>query len=184
MTTRPKLYYPDNQITTGLYTSGKEFMTDKSVEYKGYYHMYSDGMIMSGPEYDPIYSIFLFKIVKPDILKYNNLVDEVYNYKMPILYFPNLSSDDYMRGFFYRYFVCLVNNSFSEAIEISEDSYQTIGMNGGIDPFLYKSVKITWQISGNIKTVQENNIKSILKSKSIMPTIVKKLDNPLEFYKK
>jgi hypothetical protein len=51
MAKRPKIYYSQEQITTGLKTSGKEWMLNNGTEYKGYYHTYTDGMIMTGFDY-------------------------------------------------------------------------------------------------------------------------------------
>ena len=48
MAQRPKISYRQDQITVGLKTSGKEWMLRDGTEFKGYYHTYKDGMIMTG----------------------------------------------------------------------------------------------------------------------------------------
>ena len=49
LTKRRKLFYPKNEQTLGLYTQGKEWMlVDGDKEYKGPYHKFSDGVVMTG----------------------------------------------------------------------------------------------------------------------------------------
>ena len=81
MAVRNKLYYPQSQIVTNLYTSGKEWMTEKGQEYIGYYHKYIDGKIASGAVYVKDQSVTLIKyidhVVQPDNALYNSLIKTV-----------------------------------------------------------------------------------------------------------
>ena len=45
---RLKLYYTADEITSNLYTSGSQFMTEDNVEYRGTYHSYITGEVYTG----------------------------------------------------------------------------------------------------------------------------------------
>ena len=50
---RLKLYYPVDEITTNLYTTGKEWMTTDKKEYVGLFHLYTTGEAYTQPMWNP-----------------------------------------------------------------------------------------------------------------------------------
>ena len=48
MATRRKTYYTADETTNNLFTTGKQWMTTDRVEYKGPYHRFTDGIVMTG----------------------------------------------------------------------------------------------------------------------------------------
>ena len=60
---RLKVYYPLNEITNNLNTTGSQWMLESLEEYKGLYHTYTTGEIYSGGKYDKNISKKLVSIV-------------------------------------------------------------------------------------------------------------------------
>ena len=87
MAVRNKIYYPKSHIVENLYTSGKEWMTEKGEEYIGYYHKYIDGKVASGAVFSKTQSVKLIKyinhVIQPDNALYNSLVKKTSEFLSP-----------------------------------------------------------------------------------------------------
>ena len=183
MAKRPKIYYPQDQITTGLKTSGKEWMLNDGTEFKGYYHTYSDGMIMSGFDYNELTSEYLIPYQPQSSFRYDALTQtNVKNYTTPQQYYPQPSSSDYQQGYVTRYFLRKVNNPNDKIIEIDVVQFNKVGSQ--IDPFLYLAIFLPWKLTGTASEVEEANRKIVRKYNEELPGLQNYLRNYLELYKK
>lgn len=183
MAKRPKIYYPQDQITTGLKTSGKEWMLNDGTEFKGYYHTYSDGMIMSGFDYNELTSEYLIPYQPQSSFRYDALTQtNVKNYTTPQQYYPQPSSSDYQQGYVTRYFLRKVNNPSDKIIEIDIVQFNKVGSQ--IDPFLYLAIFLPWKLTGTASEVEEANRKIVRKYNEELPGLQNYLRNYLELYKK
>jgi len=105
----------------------------------------------------------------------------------PIAYKPTPTSTDYTNGYFTRYFSKRVNST--KAVEVSPDQ------NSLIDTNLYRTIQLTWKISGPVenlivdKVIQKfgvrsenlNEIQRVKQSTGINLSTV--LTNPLELWR-
>lgn len=183
MAKRPKIYYPPDQITTGLKTSGKEWMLSNGTEFKGYYHRYSDGMIMTGFDYNELTSEYLIPYRSEKLFRYDELTNvNVKEFVPPQQYYPQPSINDYQQGYFTRYFIRKVNNINDLVIEIDIKQWNSIGNT--IDPFLYLKVSLPWKLTGTESEVEMANFKIVRKYNEELPGLQKYLKNYLELYKK
>ncbi len=190
---RLKLYYPADEITTDLYTSGLELMTQDNVEYIGFYHRYITGEIYTEATWNSRTSKKLipyraqtkevssiYKTLKPDIkVKYASL------YALT----PQPTKTDIRNGFMLRYFIKQQNaNTILEIDKLQFDSWK----NNGIDRKLYLAVQLTWYISGPIEDinngtiiipgVQTKNEKQIKFASQTINNISSYLTDTLQFY--
>jgi hypothetical protein len=183
MAKRPKIYYLQDQITTGLKTSGKEWMLQNGTEFKGYYHEYSDGMVMSGFDYDELTSEYLIPYQPQSSFRYDTLTQtNVKNYITPQQYYPIPTTQDYEQGYVTRYFLRKVNNISDVIIEIDNIQFNKIGSQ--IDPFLYEALALPWKITGFEDDVERTNYKIVRKYNEDYLGLQKYLRNYLELYKK
>jgi len=159
MAVRNKLYYPQSQIVTNLYTSGKEWMTEKGHEYIGYYHKYIDGKIASGAVYVKDQSVTLIKyidhVVQPDNALYNSLIKTKFTPISPTQTIPIPTADDYEIGKFTRYFLRRRNYStYEDIIEIDEAQFKLWKRTGsGIDTSLYQGLELQWKLTGPLNDI-------------------------------
>jgi hypothetical protein len=159
MAVRNKLYYPQSQIVTNLYTSGKEWMTEKGQEYIGYYHKYIDGKIASGAVYVKDQSVTLIKyidhVVQPDNALYNSLIKTKFTPISPTQTIPIPTADDYEIGKFTRYFLRRRNYStYEDIIEIDEAQFKLWKRTGsGIDTSLYQGLELQWKLTGPLNDI-------------------------------
>ena len=157
---RKQLYYTKSQITTALYTSGKEWMTTDGQEYIGYYHKYYDGVVLTEANYIMSKSVDLIPyisiIAQPSNREYNKIIDKK-DYVAPKLHFPSLELEDYNKGFVKRYFLQRRNSiSPSEIIEINLDQYSSIDTpKTGIDGSLYFGIEVDWKLTGPLHDIKE-----------------------------
>ena len=183
MAKRPKIYYPQDQITTGLKTLGKEWMLRDGTEFKGYYHTYRDGMVMTGFDYNELTSKYLIPYQPQTSFKYDTLTQtNVKDYITPQQYYPQPNNDDYLQGYVTRYFISKSNNIGDNIIEIDKSQFNRIGSQ--IDPFLYSSISLPWKLTGKEEDVQLANFKIVRKYNEELPGLQKYLRNYLELYKK
>jgi hypothetical protein len=183
MAQRPKIYYPQDQITTGLKTSGKEWMLNNGTEFKGYYHTYSDGMVMTGFDYNELTSEYLMPYRSEKLFKYDELTEvNIRDFVTPQRYYPFPSNKDYEQGYVTRYFLQKVNNTSDTIIEIDIKQWNSIGST--IDPVLYLAISLPWKITGNSVVVEQANFKIVRKYNEEMPGLQNYLRNYLELYKK
>lgn len=160
---RKKLYYPSSHIITGLHTIGKEWMFTDGTEYKGFYHTYSDGTVMTGAVYSVTTSETLIPYIdaisQPDNREYNSLLKKVEQYTAPIYHYTIPTMDDFKNGFIKRYFVRRRNFfTYSDVLEISEKQFNTLNTpNTGIDGNLYIGVSLDWKLTGPLHDSKDNH---------------------------
>lgn len=183
MANRPKIYYPADQITTGLKTSGKEWMLRDGTEFKGFYHTYKDGMVMTGFDYNQATSEYLVIYQPQTLFKYDSLTKtNVKDYISPQQYYPVPSTQDYDQGYVTRYFIRKANNVDAKIIEINNTQWGQIGSQ--IDPYLYMKTSLPWKLTGDIKDVESTNFKITRKYNEELPGLIKYLQNYTELYRK
>ena len=164
---RPAIYYPKARITTNLYTAGKEWMFKNGKEYIGYYHKYTDGLVLTEPFYNKIRSERLIPYSEIHRQESNN----VYNnnnasyivtgiHVAPVNVYSLPTKDDYSHGFFKRYFVYRKNlkDIYKEFFEINEDQYKLWKTpNEGISEILYGGFIIDWKLTGPLRDIREGD---------------------------
>ena len=184
---RLKTYYPNNQITSGLYTPGKEWMLTDGTEFIGAYHSYDDGNIYTGstrtpaskklfPYYDTFFNSSKFR--------YTDITEvKVDKYVAPQYYFPRPTDDEYEQGWMNRYFVQKRNQS--TIIEITKKQYSEISTSNSetINGNLYKPYTLRWKISGTRKEIETVNRAKVLSAESTISGMSRYLGNLLEFSK-
>ena len=175
---RNKVYYPSSQVTTGLYTTGSEWaLLDTGEEYIGFYHRYTDGSVLTGPEYNKFNSKRLITFVdsktSPNVAVYRKtLLDlrktTIVNTPLelrtqgPIYMYPAPTMKDYEKGKFVRYFLKRRNENFpTDIFEVDKAQYlswQKVKI--GIDEKLYMGLKMDWKLTGplNDKRTSPHNI--------------------------
>ena len=201
MALRGKIYYPAFQITTGLYTTGKEWMDrNTKEEYSGGYHTYADGTVMTLGSYDKSLSEHLVPYVEQSLNPAKNIYDtirkgeDVTKYIAPLAYNPrsSLIPDDYKLQWFNRYFVKRRNYTDGAIIEINKPQFNTLLAAGtGINGALYSGLSVRWKIAGDIETVTdgsvtiygipETNKRTLFFNESKMPGITNYLTDLQEF---
>jgi len=182
MANRPKIYYLPDQIKAGLKTSGKEWMLQDGTEFKGYYHTYTDGMVMTGFNYNELTSEYLIPYQPQTSFRYDALTKvNVKDYTTPQQYYPQATEREYEQGYITRYFIRKANNPDDNIIEINTIQWNQIGSQ--IDPVLYLKTSLPWKISGDIVDVQTTNAKLVAKYDNELPGLQKYLRNYLELYK-
>ena len=72
---RDKIYYLNDEINAGLFTTGSEWMLEDLTEYKGSYHSYITGEVYTEASWNPITSkpLLKFKLNEPNTVEYNTL---------------------------------------------------------------------------------------------------------------
>jgi hypothetical protein len=150
---RNKLYYPKSHISTNLRTDGLEWMLEDGTEYKGFYHKYVDGTVLTGAVFHKTDSKKLIpyvnKVDQPNnfeydaIVKKNRIIAPYYVFPIPIL-------DDYKAGKITRYFLKRRNfSTFQDIIEINKAQWLKLKQyDDGIDNNLYMAVVVDWKLTG------------------------------------
>jgi hypothetical protein len=177
MATRLKIYYPESEIETGLFTIGKEWMLiDTWEEYVGSYHKYqSTGEVFTEPMWDKSKSrrLIPYKDKPSSYHKYQELVNytivngerkEYYasqkmdRYTAPVPTFRYPIDAEISDGVMIRYFLIKRNEpSTRTPIEIDKkqaDTYDTYGY--GLNDILYQLVKVKWKLVGPEFDITEN----------------------------
>lgn len=160
MTKRSKLYYPKSSIKENLYTPGGEYMLENGTPYSGYYHSYDTGELFTNPTWDPINSFKLIPFVnitdspfvgstrKGRIKAFLKSELNLKQYTNPISKVNLPTQNDYVNGYYYRFF-SVKRNEPSKMAEISKDMFLRSGGVGGLNPFLYKTGQIRWRLVGD-----------------------------------
>jgi len=190
---RPRLRYNKEDITENLFTSGSEWMTADGIEYKGVYHRYSDGTILTLGTYDPIISkpLIPYIVQNPDTeveRKYRTLkTDQKTKYQAPPASTTIPTEDDINKGFFKRYFI---EKFDGQIFEISKDTHD-LYKKKKLDPNLYKAVELSWTIKGPLQnenvgtvttpSVENANRKSVTVAARTCPKLATFITNYLEF---
>lgn len=177
MILREKIYYPTNQIITGLYTSGSELEDENNNEYIGHYHTYINDAMYSDYEYNKATSFPLKKIIKqPEENKaYSKLTNRKYLPEEVIeielflndIYVPK--SADIKKTFYLRYFLKRKNSK--EFKEINKKTLDDLKGNKKVTKF-FDLFEMEWSFMGEkydyirngmivTKGYQDENIRKI-----------------------
>jgi hypothetical protein len=192
---RLKTYYPADEITINLFTTGSEWMTEQLREYIGEYHTYTTGEVYSEASYNPKSSVKLIPYISRETannvnIVYKSLKPEIRTtYQTPEITIISPSINDYKSGFFRRYFLKKYNEK--NIIEVNSKQFD-LWKSSIIDKNLYNGVELLWFISGPIDDVYEKQIrivgvysknqKQISLAAQKIPELVSHLNNIIEFY--
>lgn len=159
-------YYPSFRVKTDLKTTGNKFLLKGSV-YSGDYYQTYDNKFYSGP--NPIVgpnelltpiedygnSSFLNdsilpSSVKAQFVKQTNVLKTTHT--EPVSYYPKPTEEDYIKGYFIRYFIKKINSK-GFVIEISPEEYNNF-INGTVnyDVSFYLVTEIFWKLTGSLNT--------------------------------
>ena len=191
---RFKTYYPISEITTDLYTPGKQWMTETNVEYIGAYHKYLTGEVYTKAQWQPDRSVILIPYIDQTIsnknITYFKLKPEIQLARTsPTAHNVVATVNDYRRGLLQRFFIKKRNDN--AIIEINKQQFNA-WQTDQIDKKLYVAIEIAWYISGPtndvittgilVPGVATRNKKQIQLAANIIPEIATYLTNPLQFY--
>lgn len=188
---RKRLHYTPNQITTNLYTSGSEWMTDDGVEYIGLYHKYVTNETFTQAMWDLQTSKQLLPYIEKNSLleQYKKIKTVKTDFLQPQTYSVIITEQDRKLGYINRYFVKKVNEQ--TIIEINAEQFELLSSNK-IDSNLFISTMIEWSITGPLENsyangttilgVKTKNYKTIVDAENILQGIISKLTNLIEYY--
>ena len=188
---RKQLFYTSDEITTNLYTPGKEWMYEDGTEYIGSYHLYSTGEVYTKGNWSSKQSVKLISYVRRDVLNnvYRTLKTVNISTKSIPSHNPIVLQADIKIGYIVRYFLKKINEEI--IIEVSADTYKQ-WKQGKFDKKLYLGVQLNWYITGDIEDNQigsilnrgvvTQNTRQIKAAQSTIPTINNILNNPLDLY--
>ena len=170
------MYFPQSQITTGLYTNGGEFQIKSTKQpYVGYYFTTSTGVSYTGRnqndnpvlELEALISETLNGTQLVEVIKINN---PIYDYLKPEtapqifkpVYNPNVpTQQDYQIGEYRRYFCKKVNEVIY--IEIDKTTFdKLVDQADDIQWSLYQPFDIPWNIVGSKEQVAKVNRNIVL----------------------
>jgi hypothetical protein len=160
MITRNKLYYPKSHIINNLNTVGKEWMLEDGTEYKGYYHKYIDGTVLTGAVFNRAESKKLIKyvnrIAQPSTITYDKIKYTSKNFTVPQQRYPILELEDYEKGKVTRYFIKRRNSATYEDIFEVDDVQFKLWKRGknGIDNNLYFGIEVDWKLTGPVNDIK------------------------------
>ena len=108
---------------------------------------------------------------------------------VPAPYVPNPKKEDYQRGLIIRAFAKRIPDENSGIIEVEEGLLFTLKQN-----IFYKTVVINWKLTGSkynimdmtkvdVEGVYEYNANQRMLAANIIPGIIDKLPDPLQFYR-
>tara|TARA_R110001592_G_scaffold287405_1_gene556171 strand:- start:132 stop:974 length:843 start_codon:yes stop_codon:yes gene_type:complete len=179
------MYFPKSQITTNLYTNGREYVyVNTEKEYIGYYFKTSNGKYYTGknPNDPPIKEIIIpIQSLNKDAEEgeIGNYSQDTALYLVPDVYaiasnlginttppkpptqIINLPTEkDYGLGEYQRYFTS--KNNEIKYIEIDRNQYTKFtNKEPNVDHSLYTAFKLPWIISGNRNEASNINKKTI-----------------------
>jgi hypothetical protein len=190
---RPRLRYNKEDIFENLFTTGSEWMTTDTVEYKGVYHRYSDGTVLTLGTYDPKLSrkLIPFQAQEQDTVnerRYRILkTDQKTKYQSPAAGTTLPTETDINKGFFKRYYI---EKFDGQIFEITKHTYK-LYTDKKIDPNLYKAVELNWTIKGPLRdetvgnvttlSVENTNRKAVTVAARTCPSLLKFITNYIEF---
>lgn len=179
------MYFPKSQITTDLYTNGKEFIyINSNTEYIGFYFKTSDGKYYTGknPNDPPVQELIIpinSKVEDAEEGAAGSYTDEAILYLVPDVYakaqnmgnndippkpptqYNNLpTKENYELGEYQRYFASKQNEI--KYIEISLEEYKQFqNEEKTVDYSMYYTFPFPWLISGKRNEVYNINKKTI-----------------------
>lgn len=170
------MYFPQSQITTGLYTNGGEFQIKNTKQpYVGYYFTTSTGVNYTGKNQNDNPVLELEPIVpnlnnETQLIEVLTLRDPIYDSLKPELppqifkpvYNPNVpTQQDYQIGEYRRYFCKKVNEIIY--IEIDKTTFdKLVDQADDIQWSLYQPFDIPWNIVGSKEQVARVNRNIVL----------------------
>jgi hypothetical protein len=190
---RFKTYYPTSEITTNLYTPGKQWMTTDNVQYIGAYHKYLTGEVYTKAQWQPDQSAILISYIDQTIsnknISYFKLKPEIQLTRLsPTSHNVAVTVTDYNRKILQRFFIKKRNDN--AIIEIDKQQFDA-WKSDQIDKKLYIAIEIAWYIAGPANDVITDilvlgvstlNKKQIQLAANTIPEIATYLTNPLQFY--
>lgn len=188
---RQKLYYTTDEITTGLFTTGSQWMTTDKIEYVGAYHTYTTGEVYTGDTWNSKTSKKLIEYVKETnlVTQYKKLKNIVVKYDQPVNRILQITPADINNGYVQRYF--LQKNNDLTILEIDSDEYDKY-QSGQFDNILYSGITFKWKITGDLQDttfggvynrgVITTNRLILQNAEKQMPGISTKLNNYTEYY--
>ena len=179
-------YYPKSRIIENQKANPGEFTLPNGKEYTGPYYTTFDGKSFTGAnpytpysnrliESEPIIADLEF--TNPTFDEYNQLKPSNLSSSLidPTPYTPKPTDQDYKRGKITRYFARQRNGTQFKLMEINQTTYDNLSNNrGGLNSSLWKVISIFWQISGPLRDIRVNNIRT---RAGIIDTNQRVLDN-------
>ncbi len=178
-------FYLQNQIVTGLYTTGGQWQLEDGTEYIGPYHQYiNDRLTYTNSKYQKGVTKQLFPLVTdPNIKEYNQATGTSAKiWAQPKYHYPVITANHIQQGWIPRYFVQVRNNPQSTIVEISQEQVANIGTPvNGIDDTRYNSLTIRWKITGTPAEIINSNRQMLAIKNQTFPGIVNYLSDLVEF---
>jgi len=168
---RRKLFYPKGEQKLGLLTKGKEWMLNETrKEYKGPYHRFTDGVVMTGGAPSkrskylvPYKNLSSTEGIAEDI--YRNITTvKVDKFIAPRYYYPKKRGKDITTGYIERYFVQKKNDISSTTItEIDKGQYSKVAKKNkqAINGKLYNKFLLRWKIIGKEEEIKKVNLTTL-----------------------
>ena len=183
------LYTPKYQIQSALFTNGNEFqIIGEQSDYIGFYHVYPNGSVYTGAQYDPVTSQELIRLpglaLTAMTRRYYDITGRDYSrYLAPVYHLPVITAEDRRRGTIIR-FIVQQRNDHDNITEIDVNQFNYINQRSqpGIDADRYQSLELTWTIAGPREEVQKANTRALTQANATIPGIRIYLSDPLEFY--
>jgi hypothetical protein len=202
---RRPIYTPAYRQELGLYTDGKEWMyQDTLEEYIGLYHQYPNTATYSGAEWGSDSRLLIpyaeqtkptslvaedGKIISDASSKNNSTYFKItgtrFNqYYQPPFYYPDPGQNVYDVGAMSRFFVQKFNE-IDNITEVNPEEYDRANDKNqpGIDGVLYNKVKLEWTIVGPLDEVRKANARVLKRAELDMPGITSYLSDLDEFHK-
>ena len=169
-------YTPSFMKRENQYTSGGEYMISRvyvvkddpeSVgrEYIGYYNVTSEGPFTgkkftksSKPLFNIKYANNISSQTYIKLSKSNGYVSDL-EFDDPISVQVNPTDEDYLRGYFIRYFIQQRNDKQAKIKEIDKKQFdQLADLSGGLNSTRFKSVALRWKITGPKNDIIRNGL--------------------------
>tara|TARA_A100001515_G_C4556960_1_gene205318 strand:- start:331 stop:936 length:606 start_codon:yes stop_codon:yes gene_type:complete len=190
---RRKLFYPKSDKILGLLTKGKEWMLyETKEEYKGPYHRFTDGVVMTGgaPSKRSKYLVPYKNMGEPGAVA-SEIYREITKVKVdkfiaPSYFFPKVREKDFATGYIDRYFVQQTNDrNRGTIVEIEKDSYGKVAKNNkkAINGNIYVKFQLRWKITGTEEEIEEINRTTLVRLNRQYPGIREYLGDLTELSK-
>ncbi len=190
---RRKLFYPKGEQKLGLLTKGKEWMDAETYkEYKGPYHRFSDGVVMTlgAPSKKSRYLIPYKSQTSASAVAtqvYRDITTvKVDKYIAPQYHFPKVKAKDLTQGFIVRYFVQKKNERTSATItEIDQDQYDKVAKSNkkAINGKVHDKFLIRWKLTGKEEDIKKVNSLTLKRLNRIYTGIQRYLSDLTELSK-
>ena len=194
MAKKRRIFYPESEQILGLFTTGKEWMfRDSQKEYKGPYHRFTDGIVMTGASPMGKRSKYLmpYKEVSEESVKateYYRLVTtiKVDKFKAPQYYYPILTPNDISVGYVERYFVQKKSNPTAYGVtEVDKKQFDNVSLvnKPAINGKTHHKFSLRWKLLGTKKEIEDTNRKTLLNLDQTYKGILQYLSILTEFSK-